>query len=196
VAHDALEHLERRRLLLVEALCAVARAEALEEVAERALDHRDLLGQELYLRFLLREGRCREVQLAGDLGVRVREGFEVGGEGVCVHGRGLGGDSRAATSPEALRRGLAEREGHDGDCSRNAALEDTDAKGGGQHLGRGEVPCGATTRLPGRDGQEQPPPPPPAAKHSGICLDKGKGKGEARPGEVSRVQAAGRTRLL
>ena len=102
---DALEHLERRHLLLlVEAFCAVARAEALEEVAERALDHRDLLGQELYLRFLLREGSRREVQRAGDLGVRVREGFEVGGKGVCVHGRGLDGNARAAASPEALRR--------------------------------------------------------------------------------------------
>jgi hypothetical protein len=101
---DALEHLESRHLLLVEAFCAVARAEALEEVAERALDHRDLLGQELYLRFLLREGSRREVQRAGDLGVRVREGFEVGGKGVSVHGRGLDGNARAAASPEALRR--------------------------------------------------------------------------------------------
>ena len=67
----------------------------------------------------------------------------------------------------------------------NAALEDAEEKKGGgkvcQHLGRGKKPCGATTRSPGRGGQEQPPPPPPAAKHPGMCLDKGKGKGEARP---------------
>jgi len=106
---DALEHPERRRLLLVEALCAVARAEALEELAERALDHRDLLEQDVDLRFLLRESRRREVQRAGDLGVRVREGFEVGGEGVRVHGRALDGDARAAASPEALHREHAER---------------------------------------------------------------------------------------
>ena len=90
-------------------LCAVARAEALEELAERALDHRDLLGQEFDLRFLLRESRRREVQRAGDLGVRVREGFEVGGEGVRVHGRALDGDARAAASPEALHREHDER---------------------------------------------------------------------------------------
>jgi len=29
--------------------------------------------------------------------------------------------------------------------------------------------------------QEQPPPPPSAAKHPSMCLDTGKGKGEARP---------------
>jgi len=60
--------------------------------------------KKLYLRFLLREGCRREVQRAGDLGVRVREGFEVGGKGVCVHGRGLDDNARAAASPEALRR--------------------------------------------------------------------------------------------
>ena len=53
------------------------------------------------------------------------------------------------------------------------------------------MPCWATARLPGRGGQEQPPPPPPAAKHPGTCLNKGKGKGEARPGGSGQSASGG-----
>ena len=38
--------------------------------------------------------------------------------------------------------------------------------------------------------------PQPATKHPGMCPEKGKGKDEARPGELGTVQAAGRARVF